>query len=119
MDLHYLFPMAAMIEAEASLTSQNQITVPANVRKILGLQGGKSRVKFQVSPTGKVSFVRVGARAGKADDPALRPFLRLLAKDMEKVPARIKPFPIDLIERTRSAVAGVKVDLDGPLTGKD
>jgi bifunctional DNA-binding transcriptional regulator/antitoxin component of YhaV-PrlF toxin-antitoxin module len=111
--------MAMMLEAEASLTAQNQITVPANVRKVLGLQGGKSRVKFQVSPNGKVLFFRVGARAGKTDDPALRPFLKLLAKEMEKAPERIKPFPIDLVERTRSAVAGVKVDLNGPLTGED
>jgi len=119
MSLHYLCLMATLLEAEAALTAQNQITIPANVRKVLGLQGGKSRVKFQVFPTGKVLVFRVGRRVKKNDDSALLPFLKLLAKDMEKAPKRIKPFPSDMLKRTRSVIAGVKVDFDGPLTGED
>jgi bifunctional DNA-binding transcriptional regulator/antitoxin component of YhaV-PrlF toxin-antitoxin module len=111
--------MATLLEAEAALTAQNQITIPANIRKVLRLQGGKSRVKFQVFPTGRVLVFRVGGRVRKHDDSALRPFLKLLAKDMEKAPKRIKPFPIDMLKRARSVITGVKVDLNGPLTGED
>jgi antitoxin PrlF len=53
------------------------------------------------------------------EDPALKPFLQLLAKDMLKHPERIRPFPITLLERARSLSAGVQVDLDAPLTGED
>ena len=31
----------------------------------------------------------------------------------------IQPFPVDLLERARSVVEGVEVDLNGPLVGED
>ena len=119
MGMHYLLSMTPILEAEASLTAQNQITVPAPIRKALRLKGGRSRLKFQILPgTGQVMVV--SADPDPMDtDTILAPFLRSLAGDMKKNPRRIKPFPVKLIERARNVVAEVDVDLDAPLTGED
>lgn len=111
--------MGMVLEAEASLTAQNQITIPAPIRKILKLRGGQSRVKFQVHPEdGRVVMLRVPA-ARVQEDPSLKPFLALLQKDIERHPHRLSSFPPSLLEKARSLVEGVEVDLDGPLTGED
>jgi antitoxin PrlF len=117
MDAHYHCAVMPILEAEAHLTTQNQITIPAPIRKALKLTGGKSRVKFQISNGGKVLVARVEPPAEESEDPALKPFLDLLARDMQEHPERIRPFPVTLLTRARSATEGVEVDLDGPLTG--
>ena len=83
------------------------------------VEGGRSRLKFQILPgTGQVMVV--SADPDPMDtDTILAPFLRSLAGDMKKNPRRIKPFPVKLIERARNVVAEVDVDLDAPLTGED
>ena len=117
--MHYRCAMTPILEAEARLTAQNQITIPAPIRKALKLTGGKSRIKFQISKDGKVLVARVDPPAKDGEDPALRPFLTLLAKDIQEHPERIRPFPVSLVERARLAAEGVEVDLNGPLTGDD
>ena len=118
--MHYLTTMSMILEAEARLTAQNQITIPAPVRKILQLRGGESRVKFQILPEeGRVMVVRVESDAEAQEDPSLEPFLELLRLDMSKHPRRIARFPSTLLKKVRSLVKGVKADLDGPLTGED
>ena len=112
--------MRPVLEAEATLTAQNQITIPAPIRRALGLQGGKSRVKFQIFPQqGKVLVSLVNAPKREQKDPALKPFLDLLAKDMIQNPEGIRPFPSGLLGRARSLVEDIEVDLDGPLIGND
>jgi antitoxin PrlF len=112
--------MPSILEAQARLTSQNQITIPAVIRKALRLSGGKSTIKFQVLPgDGTVVVARVDSPGKDKEDPALGPFLRLLARDMKKHPERIKPFPLDLLKRINSAVEGVDVDLNAPLAGEE
>ncbi|MFZ4775347.1 MAG: type II toxin-antitoxin system PrlF family antitoxin [Terrimicrobiaceae bacterium] len=119
MEFHYLATMSMVLEAEANLTAQNQITIPAVVRKALKLQGGHSRVRFQILPEdGRVIVLCVEALKEK-EDFALKPFLALLQKDMRLHPRRIAPFPSLLLKRAHSLVEGVDVDLDGPLTGED
>jgi antitoxin PrlF len=114
------FFVTPILEAEANLTAQNQITIPAPIRKALKLRAGKSRVKFRViSEEGKVVVVLVGPPATRKEDRALRPFLNLLTKDIKENPQRIRPFPVDLLNRGRSVVENVEVDLNGPLTGED
>jgi len=120
MALHYLASMTPILEAEARITSQNQITIPASIRKALHLTGGKNRIKFQVFPgDGTVLVVRADPPASEEEDPALKPFLDMLTKDIKEHPKRIQPFPNELLERMRSAIKGVEVDLNGPLTGED
>ena len=110
--------MALMVEAEATLTSQNQITIPVTIRKALHLRE-KSRIKFQVYYQGQVMMCRIEAPAKESRDPALQPFLSLLTRDMKEHPNRIKPFPVDVMERARSVIEGVDIDLNGPLEGED
>jgi len=119
MDLHYHCVMTPIVEAEARLTAQNQITIPAPIRKALKLTGGKSRIKFQISKDGKVLVARVDPPVKEREDPTLKPFLNLLAEDLQEHPERIRPFSVALLERARAAVDGVEVDLAGPLRGGD
>lgn len=119
MSVHDLLFMKMVLEAEANLTAQNQITIPAPIRKVLKLQGGQSRVKFQVRPEDGRVVIRLVEATKEPEDPALKPFLALLQKDMRLHPHRISPFPASLRDRARSLVDGVEVNLDGALTGED
>lgn len=108
------------LEVEAALTTQDQITVPAAVRKTLNLRGGKSRVIFQFRPKeGVFVFKRAESSSETTEDPALRPFLSLLEQDMQSHPSRLTRFPSRSLKKSRALVKGVIVDLDGPLTGED
>ena len=112
--------MALALEAEATLTRQDQITVPATVRKALELRGGESRVLFRYRPDeGIFVFMRAESRERTTEDPALLPFLNLLEKDIQLHPARLASFPAKQLKKARSLVKGMKVDLDGPLTGEE
>ncbi|MCE0521646.1 MAG: type II toxin-antitoxin system PrlF family antitoxin [Methylacidiphilales bacterium] len=111
--------MAAIFEEEAPLTAHNQITIPASIRKILNLRGGKSRIMFHVLKDGEVLISRAEPRSVDNEDPALRPFLDFLAKDVAQHPKRIVRLPSHLLTRARSVIKGVKLDLDGPLIGSD
>jgi antitoxin PrlF len=118
MSVHDLLFMKMVLEAQANLTAQNQITIPAPIRKVLKLQGGQSRVRFQVrAEDGRVVILLMEATK-EAEDPALKPFLALLEKDVRLHPHRISPFPASLRDRARSLVDRVEVNLDGPLAGK-
>lgn len=119
MDFHYLLGVAMVLEAEASLTAKNQITIPVAVRKALKLQGDCSQVKFQILPEdGRVMVLR-GEVPREREDPGLKPFLALLQKDMRMNPRRFAPFPAPLLEKASSLVEGMEVDLDSPLTCED
>jgi antitoxin PrlF len=119
MNSHYRSDMATILEVEANLTAQNQITIPAPIRRVLNLRGGESRIKFQIMDEGKVQVVRVDPPVKEGEDPALKPFLDLLAKDIREHPERLCAFPPKLLKRARSLVKDAEVDLDGPLTGED
>jgi antitoxin PrlF len=123
MEIHYLEFMPAVLdnlEVEAALTAQDQITVPAAVRKTLNLRGGRSRVIFQFRPKeGVFVFKRAESASDSSEDPALRPFLSLLERDMQNHPDRLTRFPSGSLKKARALVKVVSVDLDGPLTGED
>jgi bifunctional DNA-binding transcriptional regulator/antitoxin component of YhaV-PrlF toxin-antitoxin module len=119
MDLHYLVDMASVLAAEANLTSQNQLTIPASFRKVMQLRGGVSRVRFEYADGGRVTLRVVQPGKTVRRDKTLQPFLDLLARDMSKNPRRIKPFPARLLAQAKAVVKGVDVDLDGPLAGDD
>jgi len=117
MGFHYLPFMPAILEAEANLTTQNQITIPSSIRRALKLKGGKSRLRFQLTEEGKVEINL--AQPATDEDAALGPFLDLLERDFKNHPERIRPFSSGLLKKAGSLVKGVEVDLDGPLTGED
>ncbi len=105
-----------VVEEICTITTRGQTTVPKAVRQALGVgQGG--RIAFRVEED------RVVVRAVREDatgDPALAPFLALLAHDMSDRPASaVRPLPATLIARmdalTRACGA---VDPDEAIEGE-
>jgi antitoxin PrlF len=94
--------------SESTLTDRYQTTVPAPVRKFLGL-GKNDKISYVLQSDGTVAIARV---TKTENDPTLKPFLDLLAQDIEHNPQRLQPISTDLIDRIRSLVADVDVDLD-------
>jgi antitoxin PrlF len=94
--------------SESTLTDRYQTTVPAPVRKFLGL-GKNDKIGYILQSDGTVAISRV---AQTESDPILKPFLDLLAQDIEHNPQRLQPISADLIDRIRSLVADVDVDLN-------
>lgn len=101
--------MAATLEAESTLTDRYQTTVPETVRRALRL-GKRDKIHYTIRPNGEVVLTR--AATGDGDDPALAPFLGLLARDMAEHPERLQAMSDDLAQRIQTLVGGVKVDLD-------
>jgi antitoxin PrlF len=87
-----------------------RITVPAAVRKALDLAPG-DRLVWEIQ--GEEAIVRrtgVGAVEEEQDDPALEPFLRLLANDIKAHPERLRGIPEELYRRLMAITADVEVD---------
>jgi antitoxin PrlF len=94
--------------SESTLTDRYQTTVPAPVRKFLGL-GKNDKICYVLQPDGTVAISRVSQTES---DPILKPFLDLLAQDIEHNPQRLQPISSDLIDRVRSLVSAVDFDLN-------
>jgi antitoxin PrlF len=62
-----------------------------------------------VQSDGTVAIARV---TQTESDPILKPFLDLLAQDIEHNPQRLQPISSELIDRIRSIVSDVDVDLN-------
>ena len=102
-------------QAESTLTSRYQTTIPEKVRTALGLAKG-DKVHYTIEPNGKVTM----SRAEQEDeDPVLGEFLNFLAQDMSKNPQNIKPITSDLFNRMKSLTDGIEVDIDAPLSEED
>lgn len=96
--------------------SRGRTTVPAAVRKALRLRPGGDRLEWEIR--GEVAIVRrAGTAAEEEDDPALEPFLRLLANDIEAHPERLRGMPEELYQRLMAITAGVEVDPDETIAG--
>jgi antitoxin PrlF len=107
--------MPIALEAESTLTDRYQTTVPETVRRALRL-GKRDRIHYVIQPTGEVVLTR--ADAGE-DDPVLGQFLDFLARDMAAQPERLQRMDMSLVQRGRELAAGVKFDLDAPLSLQD
>lgn len=99
---------------QTTITEKGQTTVPAKLRTALGLSKG-DRMEFAQNERGEW----VVRRAQEEGDPALAPFLELLARDMVERPAALAPLDPDLLSRARELTRGVEVDLDEPLEPED
>lgn len=104
---------AEVLEIPATITERGQTTVPAAVRKMLGL-GKRGRVVFRGLADGTVVIAKAD-EARSDDDPVLRQFLAFLERDMTARPQVIRAVPRSLVERARALVDGVEVDLDAAL----
>ena len=106
---------AEILEIPATITERGQTTVPAAVRKMLGL-GKRGRVVFRGLSDGTVVITKAdeaGLPAGS--DPVLGPFLAFLERDIAERPQTIQAVPRSLVERAAALVEGVEVDLDEAL----
>ena len=104
--------MSAIIE-ESTITAKGQTTVPKAVRQALGVRSG-DRIAFRVDEYG-VTVQRVG---GGDEDPALGPFLDLIARDIKRRPEALKALTPALAARIAELTGGVEVDLDEPIEGE-
>jgi antitoxin PrlF len=97
--------------SESTLTDRYQTTVPAPVRKFLGLSKN-DKICYTLQADGTVAI----SRATKVEnDPALQPFLDFIAQDIQNNPQNLHPITADLVNRVRSLIAGVDVDLNESL----
>jgi len=101
------------IVQHSRITSKGQTTVPKAVRQALGVREGDT-LAFRIEPDG-VRLVR--AEAVEADDPALAPFLALLAEDIARRPEALVPLTPAFRARIARLTKGVSADLDAPIEG--
>lgn len=100
--------------AESTLTDRYQTTVPAPIRKALGLEK-QDKISYLVTADGTVQLIR--AEEGK--DPVIEKFLAFLSEDAENNPENIKPVPASLVAHARELTAGMDSDLNAPLNAED
>jgi antitoxin PrlF len=101
---------------QSKVTERSQTTLPNGVRKALSIRPGEDRLEWEIR--GDEAIVRrASAATEEEDDPALEPFLRMLAADIEAHPERLRGIPEDLYRRWASVTEGVPVDLDETLEG--
>lgn len=99
-------------EAESTLTDRYQTTVPEPVRRALGL-GKRDTLIYTVLNDGSVRISRAN------EDPALAPFLTLLAEDIASHPEHLQVIPDNLVRRIDDLVGDTNIDLDTPLDEDD
>lgn len=101
---------------ESSLTERSQTTVPNGVRKALGAQPGKDRLTWEIR--GDTAIVRrAPVVEAEEDDPALEPFLRMLAADMRAHPERLQGLPEPLYQSILELTEGVDPDVNDSFEG--
>ena len=105
----------AVLEAEATLTERYQNTVPAPIRRALGLHG-HDKIVYVLQEDGSVV---VRKKEVPGDDPALAPFLDFLERDIAARPERLQAVTGAVHERIRDLVGDVEVDLDRQLADDD
>jgi len=108
--------MAATLEVESTLTDRYQTTVPETVRRTLQL-GKRDKIHYLIRPDGEVVITR--AEGPEPVDPALTHFLQFLAGDITAHPERLQAVDTGWVQRIRSLVGGVELDLDVPLSADD
>ena len=104
-------------ELESTLTDRYQTTVPTAVRQALRL-GKRDRIRYRVMEGGQVLLERA-APDEAVSDPALAPFLSLMAKDLQQHPQRLSAVPAGFAQRLLQLVADAEIDLDAALDPAD
>ena len=104
-----------VLELESTVTSRGQTTVPAGIRKALGVEQGA--IVYRLDGNGTVTLARKEADDGI--DPAVGAFLRFLGADIEGHPERLRFATENWVQGLRDLVAGVEIDIDQPLSPDD
>jgi antitoxin PrlF len=108
--------MPTTLEAESTLTDRYQTTVPETVRRALRL-GKRDKIHYTIRPGGEVVLTR--AESSEGDDPVLGQFLGFLARDIANHPERLQAVDFGLVQRLRSLVGEIEIDLDAALSADD
>lgn len=107
--------MLAELKIESTLTDKYQTTVPAVVRKALGLKK-RDRISYTILPEGDV-LLRRAPDAG--EDPAIGAFLSFLAQDISQNPGQIRGLDATLRVKLSELTDGIEPDLDAALLPED
>ncbi len=98
----------ATLSIDATITERGQTTVPAPIRKMLGVSRGAITFKGLSDGT-----VVIEPKAREEQDPVIGAFLELLSKDIAK--GNLVPLDKSLLEEIDDLVGGLEVDMDAPL----
>jgi antitoxin PrlF len=101
--------------SESTLTDRYQTTVPAPVRKFLGLSKN-DKICYTILSDGMVAISRVEQ---KENDPSLKPFLDFLTKAIENNPQHLQTIGSGLVDHVQDLVSEVSFDLNEPLSDED
>jgi antitoxin PrlF len=107
--------MAAVLERFSKLTAKGQLTLPMDVRHILGVSMG-SRVAFRIEDE-TVTLRRAESQAPN-EDPCIESFLSFLAKDIEDHPESISALSPALLERIAGLIEGAEIDPNEAIEGE-
>lgn len=106
-----------VMEAESTVISRGQTTIPDSIPKALMLGPGV-KVPYVFMDDKTVAPTRSGDQEDH-DDSIVAEFLDFLAADMQANPSNVQPVTQDLLTRARHHTDGVTVDLEAPLDPKD
>ena len=99
--------MANRYRTESTLSDRGQTAIPSSIRKHLGLEGG-GKIEYEIDDAGQVVIrpkLDSEGDVGADIDPALRPFLSLLEKDIQQNPTQLEPLESDFLA-VAIAIAG-------------
>jgi antitoxin PrlF len=108
--------MSATLEVESTLTDRYQTTVPETVRRALKL-GKRDKIHYTIRASGEVVLTR--AETSGEEDPLIAQFLGFLASDLASNPSRLQTLDATFVQRIRSLVSDVEIDLDATLLAED
>ena len=100
-----------ILEIEATITERGQTTVPAAIRKMLGVH--KGAIVFKGLSDGTVAVE--AKQEEPEEDPAIAKFLEFLEKGIRETPQRLVPLTQELLDESYSLVGDIDVDMDAPL----
>lgn len=108
--------MPATLDVESTLTDRYQTTVPETVRRALKL-GKRDKIHYSIQPSGEVMLTR--ADTASSNDPALSPFLALLASDIAQHPEHLQVVSAPLVQHLQALTNGIEIDINAPLSADD
>ena len=100
-------------ELESSLTDRYQTTVPARIRKLLGLNK-RDKLEWILDESGGVRVSKRDPETQEHIDATMDAWLDFLAKDMAKHPEHLVPLTAEMYEDIVAELSGERgVGVDG------
>ncbi len=103
-----------VLEMRSRLTDRYQTTIPAAVRKALGV-GKHDTLRYSITADGAVVLAKADT---EETDPVLEKFLEFLASDISSGARHVRTFDDRLKNRIEALVGVVEIDLEERLLDK-